>query len=610
MCGIVGVVSNNDVNEKLFKGLSNLEYRGYDSVGMCFIHNKKFNIKKGVGKLEEVHKKINFLRFPGNAGLGHCRWSTHGGVTKKNAHPHVDCSNKISVVHNGIIENYSELKDELLKKGHKFYSQTDTEVIAHLIEENLKNNNIEEATRLSLNQLEGSYALGILFSEQPNKLIGARNESPLIVGIGNHENFIASDVPSILSYTNKVIYLEDKEFAVLTRDSYNIFGLDGKGRNKKINIINWSAEAAQKMGYKHYMLKEIYEQPSAIADTLNERVNNNDVVFEKEFKFTNEELKKIKRIVIIACGTSWHAGLVGEFMFEELAKIPTEIEYASEFRYRHPLLDKDTFVIAISQSGETADTIAALKEAKKYDVKTLAICNVMGSSITRISDGVIYTRAGPEIGVASTKAFTTQLSVLYLLTILLSRIRKTLNEKQISDMINGIRKIPLQLQSVLDEDKEILKCAELYYNKPNSLYLGRGVNFPIALEGALKLKEVSYIHAEGYPAAEMKHGPIALIDKNMPVVFIAPHDIYTYKKVLGNIEEVRARGGIIIAVATEDDAEIPRKAKHTIFIPKTLYTLSSILAVVPLQLLAYHIADKLGRDIDKPRNLAKSVVVE
>ncbi len=610
MCGIVGVVSNKDVNEKLFKGLSNLEYRGYDSVGMCFIHNKKFNIKKGVGKLEEVHKKINFLRFPGNAGLGHCRWSTHGGVTKKNAHPHVDCSNKISVVHNGIIENYSELKDELLKKGHKFYSQTDTEVIAHLIEENLKNNNIEEATRLSLNQLEGSYALGILFSEQPNKLIGARNESPLIVGIGNHENFIASDVPSILSYTNKVIYLEDKEFAVLTRDSYNIFGLDGKGRNKKINIINWSAEAAQKMGYKHYMLKEIYEQPSAIADTLNERVNNNDVVFEKEFKFTNEELKKIKRIVIIACGTSWHAGLVGEFMFEELAKIPTEIEYASEFRYRHPLLDKDTFVIAISQSGETADTIAALKEAKKYDVKTLAICNVMGSSITRISDGVIYTRAGPEIGVASTKAFTTQLSVLYLLTILLSRIRKTLNEKQISDMINGIRKIPLQLQSVLDEDKEILKCAELYYNKPNSLYLGRGVNFPIALEGALKLKEVSYIHAEGYPAAEMKHGPIALIDKNMPVVFIAPHDIYTYKKVLGNIEEVRARGGIIIAVATEDDAEIPRKAKHTIFIPKTLYTLSSILAVVPLQLLAYHIADKLGRDIDKPRNLAKSVVVE
>jgi len=610
MCGIVGVVSNNNVNEKLFNGLSNLEYRGYDSVGMCFVHNKQFNIKKGVGKLHEVHKKVNFLRFPGNIGIAHCRWSTHGGVTEKNAHPHIDCSKKVSVVHNGIIENYSELKEDLIKKGHKFYSQTDTEVIAHLIEENLNGRKIEEAVRVSLNKVEGSYALGILFSGEPEKLIGARNESPLIVGIGNGENFIASDVPSILSYTNKVIYLEDKEIVVLTKNDSKIIGLNGRLKNKKTHTINWSAEAAQKSGYRHFMLKEIYEQPSAIADTLNERLVNGDVVFEKEFNLTNDYLKKIKRIIIVACGTSWHAGLVGEFMFEELAKIPTEVEYASEFRYRHPLLDKDTLVIAISQSGETADTIAALKEAKKYGVKTLVICNVMGSSITRIADSVIYTRAGPEIGVASTKAFTTQLAVLYLLTILLSKLRKTLNEKQIKDMISGIRKIPLQLQSVLEEDDEILKCAELYYNKQNSLYLGRGANFPIALEGALKLKEVSYIHAEGYPAAEMKHGPIALIDKNMPVMFIAPHDAYTYKKVLGNIEEVKARGGIIIAVATENDKEIPKKAKHTIFIPKTLYTLSSILAVVPLQLLAYHIADKLGKDVDKPRNLSKVVSVE
>ena len=610
MCGIVGVVSNDNVNEKLFNGLSNLEYRGYDSVGMCFINGSKFNIKKGVGKLEEVHKRVNFLKLNGNIGLGHCRWSTHGRVTEKNAHPHVDCKNKISVVHNGIIENYSELKEELIKKGHRFYSQTDTEVIAHLIEDSLKDSRIEDAVRNALKKIDGSYALGILFASQPNKLIAARNESPLIIGIGNGENFIASDVPSILSHTNKIIYLDDKEVAVLTKDNVKIFDLGGNKKKKKIHTIKWSAEAAQKSGYKHFMLKEIYEQPRAIADTLNERIQNNHVVFEKEFELNDDYLKKISRVVIVACGTSWHAALVGEFMFEELAKIPTEVEYASEFRYRHALLDKNTLVIAISQSGETADTIAALKEAKKYGVKTLSICNVMGSSITRISDGVIYTRAGPEIGVASTKAFTTQLAVLYLFTILLAKLRNILNEKQTKDMINGIRKIPLQLQSVLDEDGEILKCAELYYNKQNSLYLGRGINFPIALEGALKLKEVSYMHAEGYPAAEMKHGPIALIDKNMPVLFIAPHDVYTYKKVLGNIEEVKARGGIIIAIATDDDKEIPKKAKHTILIPKTLYTLSSILAVVPLQLLAYHIADKLGRDIDKPRSLAKTVTVE
>ena len=610
MCGIVGVVSGNEVNQKLFDGLSNLDYRGYDSVGMCFIDGNRFKIKKGVGKLEDVHRRVNFLRFNGNIGIAHCRWSTHGGVTEKNAHPHVDCTNKISVVHNGIIENYSELKEELIRKGHKFYSQTDTEVIAHLIEDDLDGKSIEEATRIALNKLEGSYALGILNVDEPDKLVAARNESPLIIGVGKDENFIASDVPSILSYTNRIIYLEDKEIAVMTKSKLKIFDLDGFERKKKIHTIKWSKEAAQKGGYKHFMLKEIHEQPNAIADTLNERLQDNNVVFEKEFRLNDDYLKNVKRIVIIACGTSWHAALIGKFMLEELAKIPTDVEYASEFRYRHPLVDKNTLVIAISQSGETADTIAALKEAKKMGVKTLSVCNVMGSSITRISDGVIYTRAGPEIGVASTKAFTTQLAVLYLLTMLLAKLRKTLNEEQIKSMIEGIRKIPLQLQSVLQGDSEILKCAEMFSKKSNSLYLGRGVNFPIALEGALKLKEVSYIHAEGYPAAEMKHGPIALIDRNMPVMFIAPHDIFTYKKILGNIEEVKARGGIIIAIATEGDREIPKKAKHTIFIPKTLYTLSSILAVVPLQLLAYHIAEKLGRDVDKPRSLAKTVTVE
>ena len=610
MCGIVGVVSGRDVNEKLYNGLKNLEYRGYDSVGMCFVDNGKFIIKKGVGKLEHVHSKINLLNFPGSIGIGHCRWSTHGGVTENNAHPHVDCQNKLSIVHNGIIENFSELKDELLGKGHNFYSETDTEVIVHLIEEELKTRRIKDAIIHALKKIEGTYALGILYANEPDKLFAARNESPLIIGVGKNENFIASDVPSILSYTNKVVYMEDREIAILTKENFKVFDLDGKESRKNIHKISWSKDAAEKGGYKHFMLKEIYEQPRAIADTLNGRLTEENVAFEKELGLGKDFLKRVERIIIVGCGTSWHAGLVGQFMFEELAKIPTEVEYASEFRYRHPLYDKETLVIGISQSGETADTIAALKEAKKHGIKTLTICNVVGSSMTRIADGVIYTRAGPEIGVASTKAFTTQLAVLYLFTIFLSKLRNSLNKDQIRNMIIAIKKLPMQMPSVLHEDDEIMKCAELYHRKLNSLYLGRGVNFPIALEGALKLKEVSYIHAEGYPAAEMKHGPIAMIDNNMPVVFVVPHDSFTHKKVLGNIEEVKARGGIIIAIATEGDAEIAKKADHTIFIPKTLYTLSSILAVIPLQLLAYHIADKLHREIDKPKNLAKVVTVE
>src|SRR3989338_1021645 len=610
MCGIIGIIGyNEDLGNIILKGLKRLEYRGYDSAGICTINGNKILIKKDIGKIDEVNKKVNFSELKGDIGLGQTRWATCGGVTKENAHPHLSFGKKIAIVHNGIIENFQELKEYLLGKGYKFSSETDTEVVAHLIEDCYEGS-IEEATRKALNKIEGSYALGVICTDEPGVLIGARNESPLILGVGKGENYIASDVTSILEHTRNVVYLEDKEIAIITKDKYKVVNLEGKEKKKEVHVINWSAEAARKGGYEHFMLKEIYEQPIAITDTLNGRLINNKVIFEKEFKLSNKYLKNIKRIVIIACGTSWHAGLVGEFMLEELAKIPVEVEYASEFRYRHPILDKETLVIAISQSGETADTNAALKEAKKLGVNTLSICNVFGSSMTRISDAVIYTKAGPEIGVASTKAFTTQLAVLYLFTILLSKLRKTLNEKQIKDMIEGIRKIPLQLQSVLEEDEEIKKCAELYHKKLNSLYLGRGINFPIALEGALKLKEVSYVHAEGYPAAEMKHGPIALIDKNMPVVFIAPHDVFTYKKVLGNIEEVKARGGIIIAIATEGDAEIPKKAKHTIFIPKTLYTLSSILSVVPLQLLAYHIADRLGYDVDKPRNLSKTVTVE
>jgi len=609
VCGIIGVIGDVNISKTLLDSTKNLEYRGYDSVGMATISNGSIQIKKDIGKIDEVNKKVNFLDLSGTIGISHCRWATHGSVTKENAHPHTDCKEKISIVHNGIVENFSELKERLSKKGHKFKTSTDTEVIVHLIEDHY-NGDIEEATRKALKEIDGSYALGIICSDEPNKLIAAKNESPLIVGIGEKSMLIASDVAAILEYTNKVIYLEDKEIAVLTKDNFKITDLNGNIIKREINNIEWNKEATQKSGYKHFMLKEIYEQPKAVEETIFGRLKNGDINLEEELKINEEELKNIKKIIVVACGTSWHAGLLGEFMFEELAKIPTEVEYASEFRYRNPIVNNEMLVIAISQSGETADTIAALKEAKKLGARVISICNVIGSSITRISDSVLYTKAGPEIGVASTKAFTTQLTVLYLLTIYLSKLRNTLNEKQIQSMIQGIRKIPIQMNTVLDKNTEIKKLAELYYKKNNALYLGRGANFPIALEGALKLKEVSYIHAEGYPAAEMKHGPIALIDKEMPVVFVAPHDNYTYKKILGNIEEVKARGGIVIAIATENDNEIAKKADHVIYIPDTLYTLSSMLSVIPLQLFAYHIADKLGRDVDRPRSLAKSVTVE
>jgi glucosamine--fructose-6-phosphate aminotransferase (isomerizing) len=609
MCGIIGFVGEKEAAPVLIDCLKKLEYRGYDSAGMVCIDNNKATIKKDVGKIDEVDKKVNFLELRGNIGLAHSRWGTHGSVTKENAHPHSDCKGIISIVHNGIIENYSELKSELVKKGHVFRSDTDTEVIAHLIEDNY-GGRIEKAVKRAVKKLEGSYALGIISANEPSKLVAARNESPLVIGIGENEKFIASDVPAILSYTKKIIYLDNNEIAVLTKDNTYIFDLEGKEVKKGIEEIKWSAEMAEKQGYKHFMLKEIHEQPRAIAETLNGRIKNDTVSIKGEISLTEDELAAINRIIIVGCGTSWHAGLAGEFMFEELAKIPTEVEYASEFRYRHPIIDKGTLVIAISQSGETADTLAAMREAKNKGAKILSICNVRGSSIARSSDAVLYTHAGPEIGVASTKAFTTQLIVLYLLTLYLSKLKGSLSKEKIKDLIEHLRKLPLQLEAVLNNDKEIRELAEIYYNKANALYLGRGINYPIALEGALKLKEVSYIHAEGYPAAEMKHGPIALIDKNMPVVFVAPKDVYTYKKILGNIEEVKAHGGITIVIATEGDDEMKKKADHVIYIPKNLYTLSSILAVVPLQLLAYYIADKRGCDIDKPRNLAKSVTVE
>ncbi len=617
MCGIIGYVGNSKAAPILIEGLKRLEYRGYDSAGISTIDKNSVIIEKDIGKIDEIQekrekeKKINFEKIEGNIGISHCRWATHGNVTKENAHPHTDCSGNISIVHNGIIENFSELKEKLAKKGHKFSSSTDTEVIAHLIEDDY-NGDIEEATRKALKQIEGSYALGIICSKEPDKLIAARNESPLIIGLGKNENFIASDVPAILKYTNKIIYLENNEMAVLNKNKVAIKNINGEAINKKVNEINWSPELAEKSGYRHFMLKEIHEQPRAITETLNGRIDDGIINLMEELNFSENELRNISRIVIVACGTSWHAALAGEFMLEELAKIPVEVEYASEFRYRNPIINEGTLVIAISQSGETADTLAAIREAKKRNAKVLSIVNAKGSSIDRESDSVLYTYAGPEIGVASTKAFTTQLIVLYLFTLFMGNIKKSLDAETIKALLEKLRKLPLQMESLLENSgiNEIKKIAGIYKTKHNALFLGRGINFPIALEGALKLKEVSYIHAEGYPAAEMKHGPIALIDKNMPVVTIATKDVYTYKKVLGNIHEVKARSGIVIAIATEGDEEVAKIADHVIYIPKTLYILSSILTTIPLQLLAYYVAVDRNLDPDKPRNLSKSVVVE
>jgi glucosamine--fructose-6-phosphate aminotransferase (isomerizing) len=608
MCGIIGYIGNNKAVPILMEALKRLEYRGYDSAGFCTINEDNILIEKDIGKIQEVENKVNLNGLNGQVGLSHCRWATTGSVTKENAHPHNDCKNMISIVHNGIIENFSELKKKLIEKGHKFKSSTDTEVIAHLIEDNY-DGDIEGATREALKQIDGSYALGVICSKEPQKLIAARNESPLIIGLGKDENFIASDVPAILKYTNKVIYLENKEIAVLEKNNVAVKDIEGNKIDKKINKIDWSPELSEKSGYDHFMLKEIFEQPRAITETLNGRIENGNINLIDEINLSKEQLNKIDRIIIVACGTSWHAALLGEFMLEELAKIPVEVEYASEFRYRNPILNGNTLVIAISQSGETADTLAAIREAKKRNAKVLSIVNVKGSSIARESDSVLYTYAGPEIGVASTKAFTAQLVVLYLFTLFMSNIKKSLDDEKIKDLMEKLRRLPLQIDALLD-DKEIKKIVDVYKNKENALFLGRGVNFPIALEGALKLKEVSYLHAEGYPAAEMKHGPIALIDKNMPVVFIATKDDYTYKKILGNIQEVKARNGIVIAIATEGDDEVGKLADYVIYIPKTLYILSSILAVIPLQLLAYYVAVDRNLDPDKPRNLSKSVTVE
>jgi len=612
MCGIIGYIGERPAQDILLAGLKRLEYRGYDSSGMALNNLKKgaISIRKAPGKINALENLLSKKPLSGFCGIAHTRWATHGAPTQVNAHPHADCSGKIAIVHNGIIENYEALKNQLIKEGHKFHSQTDTEVIVHLIEKFYQDVPLENAVCKALKLLVGSFAIGVISAIEPNKLIGARFGSPLIVGLGSNENFIASDVPAILESTKDIIFLDENEVAVLSKDSYKIIDLDGKTAYKKVVRINWDIAQAQKNGFSHFMLKEINEQPKILENLFCLRIpkNTNGIIF-KEQKVPEEKLKSIKEIFVVACGTAYHAGLVGKYVLESVCAIPTHIDVSSEFRYRDLLIGPETLVIAISQSGETADTLAGIREARKRGASVISICNVLGSTLTRESDGVIYTHAGPEIGVASTKAYTAQLAALYLLSFYLARVREVLSLAQINKYLDELRKTPKQIEAILKDQDKIAKLARKHSHLGSFLYLGRNINYPSALEGALKLKEISYIPAEGYAAGEMKHGPIALIDEYRAVVCISPKS-KVYEKMISNIQEIRSRKGKIIAIATIGDEEIKDLTAEVIYIPRTEEIFSPLLVVIPLQLLAYHIAVKRGCDVDQPRNLAKSVTVE
>jgi glucosamine--fructose-6-phosphate aminotransferase (isomerizing) len=609
MCGIIGYIGEREAPQLLLEGLKRLEYRGYDSAGMAVIDGRRVVIKRNVGKLNQLESSLKKSPLRGKVGIGHTRWATHGKPTETNAHPHK--AGSIVVVHNGIIENYLTLKKSLEKQGHTFKSETDTEIIAHLIQSYLfKRNSFEQSVRKALKKVKGAYAIVVICADEPGTLIAARNESPLVLGLGEKEWFIASDIPAFLPYTRKAVFLDDGEFVVLTEKGVKISNLSGAKVSKKVTSINWSPSMAEKGGYKHFMQKEIFEQPRAIIDTFRGRIaEEKGNVFLKDCNLTSKDIKQIEKIVIIACGTSWHAATVGKFMIEDLCRIPVEVDLGSEFRYRDPLLNKKTLLLLISQSGETADTIAALREGKKKKARIISICNVVGSSMVRDSHGVIYTHAGPEIGVASTKAFTTQLVVLYLLALHLGKLTGRLSIDKEKSLIKDLVKLPRQIEKIVEKDSHIRTIAHQYMNYRDFLYLGRGINYPIALEGALKLKEISYIHAEGYPAGEMKHGPIALIDEDMPVVVLISKGV-TFDKIMSNVEQVKSRGGKIIAVTPKSSKEIKSKADTIITIPDNNSYLIPILFTVPLQLLAYHIAELKGTDVDQPRNLAKSVTVE
>ena len=613
MCGIVAYLGPKNAYEIVIKGLQRLEYRGYDSSGVAIHNTKSVNIYKQKGKVQDLIDYAEEKNTEGNLAIGHTRWATHGLPNNINAHPHQSGDHKISLVHNGIIENYSILKKELEQRGHEFKSETDTEVLVHLIEEIHKNSKYDlfDAVRLALNEVIGAYAIVIINNENPHELIAARKSSPLVVGIGDGEYFCASDATPIVEYTKNVVYLEDGEIAQISlKNGFKLKTIANQEIIPYIQELELHLEALEKGGYEHFMLKEIYEQPGSILDSMRGRisVSKSKVALGGILDYEGK-LISAKRLIFVACGTSWHAGLVGEYLIEEIARIPVEVEYASEFRYRNPIINSDDFVIAISQSGETADTLAALKLAKERGASLMGICNVVGSSISRETDCGSYTHAGPEIGVASTKAFTAQVTILTLMALMIGKRKKTITNERFNRLLIELKAIPDKLKTVLKENDLIEKIAKIYYQSTNALYLGRGINFPLALEGALKLKEISYIHAEGYPAAEMKHGPIALIDEEMPVFVIATQDS-SYEKIVSNIQEVKARKGKIIALVTQGDIDVKKIADHYIEIPKCDELLVPLLATVPLQLLSYHIALLRECNVDQPRNLAKSVTVE
>ncbi len=620
MCGIVGYVGKKQVVPLIIDGLRKLEYRGYDSAGIAVVdESHHLQIRRAKGKLRNLEEALRQKPLDGTYGVGHTRWATHGRPTEENAHPHRDCTGRLVVVHNGIIENYLQLKDELRQKDHQFVTETDTEIIAHLIEEHLKSGaDFEAAVRKTVTELRGIFALSMLSADEPDTIISARQGPPVVIGIGDGEYFVASDVPAILEHTRDVFFLGDGEIAVMTKDAVRVTDFAGNKVEPAMQRITWDPIEAEKGGFKHFMLKEIYEQPRAVRETVEGRISlDTGRVFLDEMKnITEADFKRFTSIKIAACGTSWHAGLAGQYMIEQLARISVDVDYASEFRYRDPVLDENTLLLVISQSGETADTIAALREVKERGVKVLSICNVQGSMITREADGTILTHAGPEIGVASTKAFTAQMIALYLFGMYLGQLRRTLSPEQSLAHAHRLAELPVKMEQLLNQGDAIEALSSKFFRVTDFLYLGRGINFPVALEGALKLKEISYIHAEGYPAGEMKHGPNALIDERLPVMFINTREAgnraseLRYEKTHSNIVEVEAREGIVISVLTEGDSMSSVVSDHVIEIPASSDLLSPILSIIPLQLLAYHIAVRRGCDVDQPRNLAKSVTVE
>jgi glutamine---fructose-6-phosphate transaminase (isomerizing) len=624
MCGIVGYVGKKEVVPIIIEGLRRLEYRGYDSAGIAVAGNgDKLQLRRAEGKLRNLEEVIRLKPLEGSYGIGHTRWATHGRPTEENAHPHRDCTGKIVVVHNGIVENYLSLKKKLIEDGHTFSTETDTEVIAHLVEKHLfkpgngHRHSLEDAVRRTVKELSGVFALAVISVDEPNKIVAARNGPPLVIGLGNDEYFVASDVPAILYHTRDIFFLADGDLAIVTPVGVQLTDFDGKPVQRQVQHVTWDPIMAEKAGFKHFMLKEIYEQPRAIRETTLGRVSlDTGHIFLHEMQISEAEFHAAKKINILACGTSWHAGQAGKFMIESFARVPVEVDYASEWRYRDPIVGENTITLVISQSGETADTIAAQREAKTKGSHTVAICNVVGSMITREAAGTIYTHAGPEIGVASTKAFTCQLTALYLFGLYLAQVRGAMTAEQIRTAAQELTLIPAKLETIFTHDEKYEDLAKRFQRARDFLFLGRGIHYPIALEGALKLKEISYIHAEGYPAGEMKHGPNALIDENLPVVVIAtrdtsdPDSMLRYEKTMSNLKEVKARSGVVIALATEGDEEIKEAADHVLYVPAAPEELSPILEIVPLQLLAYHIAVRRGCDVDQPRNLAKSVTVE